>query len=61
VTLKEISVKGHSLIMVSFESLGMVSYSPSIATKAVSLAVYEIFSVKNGVTLNSELAVVQGH
>jgi len=39
----------------------MVSYSPSTATKAVSLAVYEIFSVKNGVTLNSGLAVVQGH
>jgi len=47
--------------MVPFESLGMVSYSPSIATKAVSLAVYEIFSVENGVTLNSGLAVVQGH
>jgi len=39
----------------------MVSYSPSTATKAVSLAVYDIFSVKNGVTLNSGLAVVQGH
>jgi len=51
-----------SLIMVPFESLGMVSYSPSIATKPVSLAVYEmIFSVKNGVTLNSGLAVVQDH
>ena len=47
--------------MVPFESLGIVSYSPSIATKAVSLAVYEIFSVKNSVTLNSGLAVVQGH
>jgi len=47
--------------MVPFESLGMVSYSPSIATKAVSLAVYEIFSVKNGVTLHSGLAVVEGH
>jgi len=54
---------GHSrsLIIVPFESLCMVSYSPSIATKAVSLAVYEIFSVKNGVTLNSGVAVVQEH
>ena len=29
-----------------FESLGAVSYSPSILTMAVSLTVYEIFSVK---------------
>jgi len=50
-----------SLIMVPFESFGMVSYLPSMATKAVSLTDYEIFSVKNGVTLNSGLAVVQGH
>jgi len=59
----EIWVKGHSksLIMVPFESLGTVSYSLSIATKAVSSAIYEIFSVKNGVTLNSGLAVVQGY
>jgi len=32
--------------MVSFESLGRVSYSPSIVTMAVSLAISEIFSVK---------------
>jgi len=31
---------------VPFESLGAVSYSPSIATMAVSVAVCEIFSVK---------------
>ena len=29
-----------------FESFGAVSYSPSIVTMAVSLTVYEIFSVK---------------
>ena len=32
--------------MVSFESMGTVSYSPSIVTMAVSLAISEIFSVK---------------
>jgi len=32
--------------MVLFESLGTVSYSPSIETLAVSLAISEIFSVK---------------
>jgi len=35
-----------SLKLVSFESLGVVSYSPSIVTVAVSVAVCEIFSVK---------------
>ena len=40
-------VIGHSrsLKVVPFESLGTVSYSPSIVTMAVSLAVSEIFSV----------------
>ena len=32
--------------MVPFASLGGVSYSPSIVTMAISLTVYEIFSVK---------------
>ena len=32
--------------MVPFESLGMLSYSPSIVTMAVSAAILEIFSVK---------------
>ena len=35
-----------SLKVVPFESLGAVSYSPSIVTVAVSVAVCEIFSVK---------------
>jgi len=41
-------VRGHSrsLKVVSFESLGTVSYSPSIVTMAVSLAISEIFSAK---------------
>ena len=35
-----------SLKVVPFESLGTVSYSPYIVTMAVSVAVCEIFSVK---------------
>ena len=35
-----------SLKLVPFESFGAVSYSPSIVTVAVSVAVCEIFSVK---------------
>ena len=48
-----------SLKVVPFESLGAVSYSPSILTVAVSVAVCEIFSVKewrdleNGVRVRS--------
>ena len=41
-------VRGHSrsLKLVPFESLGAVSHSPFIVTMAVSVAVCEIFSVK---------------
>jgi len=35
-----------SLKLVPFESLGAVSYSPSVVTVAVSVAVCEIFSVR---------------
>jgi len=35
-----------SLKLVPFKSLGAVSYSPSIVTVAASVAVCEIFSVK---------------
>jgi len=35
-----------SLKLVPFESVGVVSHSPSIVTVAVSVAVCEIFSVK---------------
>jgi len=41
-------VKGHSrsLKVVPFESLGTISYSPSIVTMAISPAILEIFSIK---------------
>ena len=41
--------------MVTFESLGMVSYSPSIVTMAVSVAVCEIFSVKEWRDLENQV------
>jgi len=44
-----------SLKLVPFESFDAVSYSPSIVTVAVSVAICEIFSVKEGVTLKTRL------
>jgi len=45
---KLISFRGlsRSLKLMPFESLGAVSYSPSIVTMAVSAAILEIFNVK---------------
>jgi len=44
-----------SLKLVPFESLGAVSYSPSIVTVAVSIAVCEIFSVKEWRDLENQV------
>ena len=41
--------------MVPFESLGAVSYSPFIVTMAVSVAVCEIFSVKEWRDLENQV------
>ena len=41
--------------VVTFESLGTVSYSPSIASAAVSVAVCEIFSVKKWRDLENQV------
>ena len=43
--------------MVLFESLGTISYSPSIVTMAVSVAVCEIFSVKKWCDLENRARV----
>ena len=52
-------VRGHSrsLKLVPFESLGAVSYSSFIVTMAVSVAVYEIFSVKEWCDLENRVRV----
>jgi len=44
----EMWVRGHSRSskVVSFESLGTISYSSSVVTMAVSLAILKIFSIK---------------
>ena len=41
--------------LVPFESLGAISYSPSIVTVAVSVAVCEIFSVKEWRDLENQV------
>jgi len=41
--------------VVTFKSLGTVSYSPSIVTMAVSVAVCEIFSVNEWRDLENQL------
>ena len=43
------------LKLVPFESLGAVSYSPSLATMTVSVAVCEIFSVKEWRDLENQV------
>jgi len=50
-------VRGHSrsLKLVPFESLGAVSYSPFIVTMAVSVAAFEIFSVKEWCDLENQV------
>jgi len=50
-------VRGHSrsLKLVPFESLNAVSYSTSIVTMAVSVAVCEIFSVKEWRDLENQV------
>jgi len=53
----EMSVRGHSrsLKLVPFESVGAVSYSPSILTMAVSVAVCEIFTVQEWRDLENQV------
>ena len=48
-----------SLMLVPFESLDAVSYSSSIVTVAVSVAVCEIFSVKEWRDLENHVKVIE--
>ena len=46
-----------SLKVMPFKSLGAVSYSPSVITMAVSIAVWDIFSVKEWPDLENRVRV----
>jgi len=46
-----------SLKLMPFKSMGAVSYSPSIVTMAVSVAVCEVFSVKEWCDLENRVRV----
>jgi len=50
-----------SLKVVPFKSLGVIFYSPSVVTMAVSVAVCDIFSVKEWPVLETGLGFVQGY
>ena len=56
-----VRVHSRSLKLVPLESLGTVSYSPSIVTMAVSIAILEIFSVKKWPDHESGFGGVQDH
>ena len=53
----KITINSRSLKLVPFESVGTVSYSPSIVTMAVSVAVCELFSVKEWCDLENRVRV----
>ena len=50
-----------SLKVVRFKSLGAVSYSTSVVTMAVSVAVCDTFNVKEWPDFETGLGFVQGH
>ena len=56
-----LEVTQKSLKLVPFESLVEVSYSPSIVTMAVSVAVCKIFNAKELCDLENRSEFVQGH
>jgi len=55
----KIWLRGHlrSLKLVPFKSLGAVSYSPSIVTMVVSVAVCEIFTIEEWCDLENRVRV----